>query len=146
MENASKALIMAAGVLVAIMLISIGTYIFSTFSEFAKNTEEEIFGHQRAEFNSQFTQYETTSCTIYDIVSLANYAKNYNEKLNPADVGNLGISVMIGTQNIVMLDATTKNQLITNDVMNSTIPIYVVEDITYNNVTGLVKSIKFRKE
>ncbi len=146
MENASKALIMAAGVLVAIMVISIGTYIFSTFSEFAKNREEEIFSYQRTEFNSQFTQYEAISCTIYDIISLANYAKNYNEKLDPADVGNLGISVMIEGNHIEELDANAKNQLITADVVSNSIPTYRVENITYNSVTGLVKSIRFTKE
>ena len=146
MENASKALIMAAGVLVAIMVISIGTYIFSTFSEFAKNREEEIFSHQRTEFNSQFTQYEAISCTIYDIISLANYAKNYNEKLDPADVGNLGISVMIEGNHIEQLDTNAKNQLITADIVSNPIPTYRVENITYNSVTGLVESIRFKKE
>lgn len=56
MENASKALIMAGAILIAIMIISLGILIFSRMSDSAKNAanmdEQEI-----ANFNSRLTPY-----------------------------------------------------------------------------------------
>ena len=56
MENASKALIMAGAILIAIMIISLGILIFSKMSDSAKSAanmdEQEI-----ANFNSKLTPY-----------------------------------------------------------------------------------------
>ena len=42
MENASRALIMAASVLLGIMIISVGVALFNTFSEFSRDTLEKV--------------------------------------------------------------------------------------------------------
>ena len=42
MENASKALIMAASVLLGVMIISVGVVLFESFSGFAKDTTDKI--------------------------------------------------------------------------------------------------------
>ena len=56
MENASKALIIAGSILIAIMIISLGIYIFKQYSSFAKEnadlSEQEI-----SAFNSKITAY-----------------------------------------------------------------------------------------
>ena len=56
MENASKALIMAGAVLVAILIVSLGVIIFNNFSKSVKDNanmdEQEI-----ANFNSKLTPY-----------------------------------------------------------------------------------------
>lgn len=56
MENASKALIMAGAILIAIMIISLGILVFSRMSSSAKSAanmdEQEI-----ANFNSKLTPY-----------------------------------------------------------------------------------------
>ena len=89
MENASKALIMAAEILVGIMIISIGVYIFNMFAEFSQQRYQEIEDRQIAEFNERFYKYYGTTtndfgkvvpieCTIHDIVSLANFAQKHN--------------------------------------------------------------------
>ena len=39
MENASKALIIAGSILIAIMIISLGIYIFKQYSSFAKKMQ-----------------------------------------------------------------------------------------------------------
>lgn len=56
MENASKALIMAGAVLVAILIVSLGVVIFNNFSKSVKDNanmdEQEI-----ANFNSKLTPY-----------------------------------------------------------------------------------------
>lgn len=58
MENASKALIIAGAILLAILIISLGIMIFSQAQDATKNS-----GMSKAEiqsFNSQFTKYEGT--------------------------------------------------------------------------------------
>ena len=42
MENASKALIMAASVLLGLMIISVGVALFNTFSEFSRDTLDKV--------------------------------------------------------------------------------------------------------
>lgn len=79
MENASKALLMAAGVLIGILIISLAVYLFvsfgSTSAELHKQNEEQ----QIAQFNSQFTSYEGKECTIYDVITVANLATENNK-------------------------------------------------------------------
>ena len=56
MENASKALIIAGAILLAILLISLGIMVFTQAQDVTKNS-----GMSKAEinaFNSQFTKYE----------------------------------------------------------------------------------------
>lgn len=78
MENASKALLMAAGVLIGMLVISLAVYLFisfgSTSAEIHKQNEEQ----QIAQFNSQFVSYEEKKCTIYDVVTVANLATENN--------------------------------------------------------------------
>lgn len=79
MENASKALIMAASVLLGMMIIGVATYLFSTFGEYSKNSEQDRTDIQIAQFNSQFTKYNgKKDITIHDIISVANLAIENN--------------------------------------------------------------------
>ncbi len=94
MENASKALIMAASVLLGIMIISVGVALFNSFGGFSRDITSEIERRQIEEFNTQFLKYygETTEyneeknryekqkikVTTHDIVTLANLAKKNN--------------------------------------------------------------------
>ena len=83
MENTSNALLMAAGILIGVIIISLGTYLFTTFGGYSKNINERLTQQQKEEFNSQFTKYETdktTYCTAYDIVTIINLARDANEK------------------------------------------------------------------
>lgn len=90
MENASKALIMAAEILIGIMIISIGVYLFGTMGEYSADTTAELEERQISQFNNQFLKYygtqtldngetEPIKCTIHDIIGLANLARKTNE-------------------------------------------------------------------
>lgn len=88
MENASKALIIAAEVLIGMIVISIGVYLFKYFSNYSEENYKIIETTQITEFNNKFLKFygETTvngvkkpiECTIHDIVSLANLAQRTN--------------------------------------------------------------------
>lgn len=79
MENASKALLMAAGVLIGILILSLAIYLIVSFggtsAEIHKQNEEQ----QIEQFNSQFTSYVgKNDITIYDVVTVANLATENN--------------------------------------------------------------------
>ena len=97
MENASKALIMAAEILIGVMIISAGVYLFNTFGSYSADATKKIEQAQIDTFNDQFLKYygsvtkydetkkqdvvEPVKCTIHDIVNLANLAKKNNTEL-----------------------------------------------------------------
>lgn len=102
MENASKALIMAATVLLGVMIISVGVALFNTFSEFGRDTLQKVEDKRIAEWNNNFLKYYGYISTeedknpipikvsAHDIVSVANLAKQNNEnyELTKENSGN----------------------------------------------------------
>lgn len=80
MENASKALLMAAGVLMGMMILSLAVYLFTNFGGTSSQIHENIETNQINQFNSQFTSYVgKENVTIHDIVSMANLATQNNQ-------------------------------------------------------------------
>lgn len=148
MENASKALLMAASVLIAMMVIGIATYVFNIFGTFAKDQEEELYNKQIGEFNAQFTKYETMEeINIHDIITLANYAKDYNEAngiIDNSDKAYIKVNIQAKQNNIEKLDTSNKNSLIEEAISNKY--KYLLVSISYNDITGRVNNITFRKK
>lgn len=82
MENASKALIMSASILIGIIILSIATYLFTAFGGSSKEIQQQVDARVIAEFNNNFLKYQgSEKCTIHDIVNLAKFAKKTNEQL-----------------------------------------------------------------
>ena len=80
MENASKALLMAGGVLLGILILSLAVYLFSNFGGASSRIHDNIEENQTAQFNSQFTKYVgNENVTIYDVISMANLATENNK-------------------------------------------------------------------
>lgn len=93
MENASKALLIGASVLISLMVISLIVYLYTSFGGTSAQIAQTIDENQIAQFNSQFTTYiGKTNVTIYDIVSMANLAtqnnKNYGFEKQQTSTGN----------------------------------------------------------
>ncbi len=106
MENASKALIMAASVLLGLMIISIGVALFSSFSEYGRTTIEQAEEYKITEWNNNYSKYygrvatydatknryvdKPIEVTAHDIVSVANHAKQNNSdyELDQTYAGN----------------------------------------------------------
>lgn len=79
MENASKALLMAGGVLLGILILSLAVYLFSNFGGASSRIHDNIEENQTAQFNSQFTKYMgNENVTIHDVVTMANLATENN--------------------------------------------------------------------
>lgn len=81
MENASKALIMAGGTLIGILILTLAVYLFITFGQSSSEIRARIFDNQLTQYNVQYTIYlGRDDITIYEIISVANLANNNNKK------------------------------------------------------------------
>lgn len=78
MENASKALFIAAGVLIGMLIISLAIYLFVSFGSTSAEIHKQNKEQQIAQFNNQFISYEVKECTIYDVITVANLATENN--------------------------------------------------------------------
>ena len=88
MENASKALIMAGGMLLAILIVSLLVYAWSLFSKYQSSQDDLVNIEDTAKFNEQFTNYQRDNVKGYDILSLANKVTDYNYRKSESDRTN----------------------------------------------------------
>lgn len=114
MENASKALLMAAGVLIGILILSLIVYLFANFGMASAEVHKQKDMNDINRFNTQFTSYEGKECKIQDVISAVNLAidNNKNYSLNAAEGNNYYITVNItGNANGVNLQAKGRENL-----------------------------------
>ena len=78
MENASKALIIAGGVLLGIIITSLFAYEMFSVSQTGKAYQEKINQEDIYEFNVQFTKYINKNISAQDIVSILNFVYEWN--------------------------------------------------------------------
>lgn len=109
MENASKALLMAAGILVGVLLISIGVYLFTVFGDSSAEISGQLEQSQIDQFNAQFYKYEgSKECRIHDIISVANLAKANNASYGYENGENITINKIVYKYNLGQFtDGTT---------------------------------------
>lgn len=88
MENASKALMIAAEVLIGILILTFAVYLVNIFGQNAKEQEEAIFRKNLTQFNEQFTKYETPTNNITAAQAISD-EKLANEYITSADVVTL---------------------------------------------------------
>lgn len=80
MENASKALIMAAGVLIGVLILSLAAFLFLDFGATSESVYSQMENQQLTQYNAQYTVYSgRKDITIYEIISIANLAKENND-------------------------------------------------------------------
>lgn len=128
MEDAVKALLIAAGVMIAIMVVSLGITLGTSLSQYSDNAQEQIEENALQSFNGQFLKFVNCSSTpnskpeftltIHDVITAANiaYENNKNYELDRASNYNYYVTVNIpGKKNLeksIMLD--TENLLKNN--------------------------------
>ena len=108
MENASKALIIAGGVLIAIIILSIMAYMFSNIEIFGTQYSKTLNDQATEEFNTKFNVYENRELNIYDVITLYNLAKENNiQIITPRN--------LLAADNIHLKE---KNKLMSEDIIN----------------------------
>ncbi len=142
MENASKALIIAGAILLAIVIISLGLIVVNNVRNVTDNTnlsEQEI-----QSFNAKFTSYEGTSVAGSRVNSLIQQVIATNQATKDAGNNNY---ICIGFPSI-SLEANSKPYMficidINGDLSAAFRSSYNnVDDLLKNGVTDLRKSFK----
>lgn len=148
MENASKALIMAAGILVGLLILALAVYLTLQFGAFTSSHYEQVSENEINTFNSNFLKYVgREDILIHDIVSLATFAKETNNKYDNEDMVQVCI---VGNNRIDKNEVKDLKNLIEG---NSTKTVngeekaqyYKVESYTINEETKMVNRITFKK-
>ena len=156
MEDVSKALLMAAGILLAILVMAVAARFFSSASDLMESFQTQEKVSIATQFNSRFTKYigsrNTDSsirgyATIHDIVWLANFAWNYNNE-QVYELKKMTLSEQLEDHRIIHINITnglaTKNQ---NNVEITNSGSSIISDLqNYNQVAYnvLLDKIYFR--
>lgn len=85
MENSAKALLMAGGVLVTMLIVTLLFYFKGKITEYYNDQGKIDDIANVADFNKQFTNYERDKVYGYEIISLANMVEDYNTRHSGAD-------------------------------------------------------------
>ena len=128
MENASKALIMAAEVLIGVIIISIGVALFTMFQNFSKENVEKMNESQITEFNNNFLKYYGNVRT-YDEVEDELYEGPI--RVSAHDIISL---VNFAIENNKQYDLKFPNNVSNNDIQST---YYVKVDISKENKNGM---------
>lgn len=85
MENAARALEMAAGVLLAVLLMAAVSYFFSNISDMPTQEDELMEAEQLSKFNLEYEVFQKNAMYGVDVISCLNKAKSNNEKYVEGD-------------------------------------------------------------
>ena len=142
MENAAKALIMAASVLIAIVIISAFILMMSNLTSYQESSYQSNLSEQIAEFNNQFVTYDRSDIRGSDMISLMNRVSDYNTRyVNSEGFTEMQITIkMNGYNDELAFDGT--NRIITQSEYTQD-NIYLIvgqPNLTTVNGSGSVSS------
>lgn len=89
MENASKALLMAGGVLIAIIIISLLVKTYGNIGAFQKQQISAEEAERIEAYNKEYTKYLNQYVYGTEVVTVVNCVANYQEKTNNAFTINI---------------------------------------------------------
>ena len=148
MENASKALIMAGAVLIAIMIVTIGVYLVGELGKTSDSYVQQLDTVELQKYNSNFEVFiDRTDITAQEIVTAAGIAKQREQ----------GTKVYVGGTEVTSQTdeefENWKNEFLNDNILTHikneegneiTINSFSYNQITYDE-TGKVSEIKFTK-
>ena len=94
MENASNALLMAGGILLAMLIVGLLIFGFTSISEYQDSKNDMKLEKQVAEFNKQYLPYEKENLTLPELKTLYNKIES-NNITNPEHKIQLEINMEI---------------------------------------------------
>ena len=108
MENANKAIIMAFGMLVAVMILSTIAFVFTRLKALPTQDDEIESVEQLQKFNQEYEVYDKKIMYGVDVISVLNKAKSNNEKYVK---GNFLSGNLYNTDYIINIVVTLKTPL-----------------------------------
>lgn len=134
MENATKALLIAGGILIAIVILSAGIYLYVLFSNQSEEYSQVVSSVEIQKFNSKFDVYlGRENITAQEIVSVINLAEEYDYQ----------IEIYLGASRMRFSNSYTQETFIKNNqeklfkcILNTTNPEY--------DENGKIKKLRFQ--
>lgn len=156
MENATKALLIAAGVLIGVMILSLAVALYSELDAYVEISNEKIEFNELNAFNTQFTKYinyigteKQFDLTIQDVVTAANIAYENNLDYNATvdlrgNPSTLYVAIYLDGRSIEN-DIHEKTSNLLTDNLGKT---YKCEGsaVKYSQATGRVYEVHFSTE
>ncbi len=78
MENASKALLMAGGILIALLILGALIMMFTSLQDYQNTNDAQTKNSQIAQFNNQFEPYNKDNLTLMELKSVYNKIESNN--------------------------------------------------------------------
>lgn len=150
MENAVKALYIAAGVLMGVMILSLAVVLYSNLQGYIENSNDQIRFNELTRFNTKYTKYINTGLTIQDIVTVAGEAYEDNSSYNPdtsawdENPNSLYVAIYLdGTR----IDTSIREKMV-ELLETNTENTYKCEsnNVEYSDNTGRIYKMSFSKE
>lgn len=86
MENASKALLMAGGILIGVLILALMVTLFVSSRDLSNSYDKTKQEEAIQQFNVNFTKYLGQDLTIHQVVTICNFAKKENNKIQEVTV------------------------------------------------------------
>lgn len=131
MENASKALIMAGSVLIALMIIGALLLMFNSLTSYQDTNTQGEREAQVIEFNNQYETYNRDDVRGSDVISLINRIIDYNARKNAEGYTEMQIEININDVTKFKYDNNSEG--------------FIRSKYTQNNLTELVGTINNKK-
>ena len=93
MENATRALLMVAGVFFGLLIITMVLFMYNNISDYYESTETNKKTEQLATFNKEYSVYNRNDVRGSELLSLINKIIDFN---NSRDIGEKEIQIEIG--------------------------------------------------
>lgn len=152
MENASKALIIAGGMLIAMLIVGLLVFGFSRIRESQQEQSNQESIQEVTDFNKRFEAYNKTTVRGYQMISLANLVYDTNYRYTEED-GYKPVTIIV--DGLSSQDATNEDLVtyIQNnyDGMNSNEKnalkqlYFECTDISYDSQNSRVLSMHFKR-
>lgn len=137
MENATKALLIAGGVLIAIIILTIGVTLYSMYSDQAKEYNQMVTTTEIQKFNSKFDVYVgRTDITAQEVVSVVNLAKEYGDEVQ---------IIIKNKSNLTVTYTTSENFLKGIYWEGNQYSQFSCTNPEYDNETGKITQITFKE-
>lgn len=171
MENASKALLIAGGILIAILIIGVLVYSFGSMSGYFESETTKEEAEQLKAFNDQYEAYHRKLLRGTDVVSVMNKVLDNNKRNEEEPEYQMSIEfemvegimykktkkedgreVVVGTTDAVFDTNKRYNQNNFYDIKNNSDAftdfkrrVFDCEEVRYNKTTGRVNYLRFKE-
>ena len=152
MENATKALIIAGGMLIAMLIVGLLVWGFGQIRSFEQEQADQETIQEIIDFNERFEAYNRTTVRGYQMISLANLVYDTNSRYtetdgyNPVTITVDGLSSEDATDEDLVTYIQTYYDSMNSDQKNALKQlVFECTNVEYDPQNSRVLSMSFRR-